>query len=114
MKYLAILTLMLTLLNFDHVITSTDLSGKWVDINTKTDTLTFETVDKKDYLILGRGKEIKKGHSSTSAKPCYGLYTYDLLPGDRISLSWFFSSIVGNKDYYFKQTGDLIEIEEFY
>jgi len=112
MKYLAVLILTLTLLSFDQVITSTDLNGKWVDVNTETDTLTFETVDKRDYIILGRGKEVHNGHSST--KSCYGLYTYKLLAGDRISLSWIYSSSGDTKNYYFKQTGDVIDIEEFY
>lgn len=112
MKHLAIGILALMLSSFDHIITSTELDGKWVDVNTKTDTLTFETRDKKDYMMLTRGNEIRHGQSLP--KSCYGLYSYKLLPGDKITLSWIASSVVRPNAYYFKQTGDSIIIEEFY
>lgn len=103
MKYLVLLTFALPWLSFEQVTTSTSLTGKWVEVTTRTDTLTFETVDTKCYLILGR-----------ATKSCYGLYSYNLQSENKISLFWSYSSIDGAKEYYFKQSGDFIEIEEFY
>lgn len=103
MKYLALLTFALPWLSFEQATISTSLTGKWVDVNTKTDTLTFESVDTKSYLILTR-----------ATISCFGLYSYNLQSENKISLSWSYSSIEGAKEYSFKQSGDFIEIEEFY
>jgi hypothetical protein len=112
MKHVPIMILAFALLNFDYVATSAELNGKWVDVNTKTDTLTFETRDKKDYIILTRGKEIRNGRNVP--KSCIGLYSYKLLPGDKITLSWILSSVDRPNAYHFKQRGDFIDMEEFY
>lgn len=96
----------------DNVTTLTDLNGKWVDINTKTDTLTFGLFGDKESMILGRGKEMRDGFML----PKYGSgpYDYKLLTGDKISLRWTLSSSSNFNDYYFKQTGDKLTIEKFF
>ena len=99
MKHGLIFILVLILLSCgnDNVTTLTDLNGKWVDINTKTDTLTFGLLGDKEALILGRGKEIRNGFLI----PNYGSdpYEYELLT-DTISLRWVASSSLNFKRYY--------------
>jgi hypothetical protein len=96
----------------DNVATLTDLNGKWIDINTKTDTLAFELFGDKESMILGRGKETRDGF----LLPKYGSgpYDYKLLIGDKISLRWTLSSNRNFNDYYFKQSGDKLTIEKFF
>ena len=114
MKQGLTIILALTLLSCtgDNVTTLTDLNGKWVDINTKTDTLTFGLFGDKESIILGRGKEKRDGF----ILPKYGSgpYDYKLLTGDKISLRWTLSSNSNFNDYYFKQSGDKLTIEKFF
>ena len=113
MKYGLIFILTLTLLscNKDNLTNLTDLNGKWVDINTKTDTLTFGLLGDKETMILGRGKEIRNGF--LIPKYGSGSYDYELLT-DTISLRWVASSNFNFKKYYFNKTGTKITIEKFF
>ena len=106
MKQGLIITLVLTSLacSDDNVTTLADLNGKWVDINTKTDTLTFGLFERQAFMILRRGKEIRKGF--LLPKQGAGFYDYKLSTPDKISLRWMFSSTASFNDYYFEQTGD--------
>ena len=114
MKNGLVIILLLTLLSCtnDNITTVTDLNGKWVDINTKTDTLTFGLFGDKESMTLGRGKEIRDGF--LLPKFASGPYDYNLLPSDKISLRWTLSSNSNFKAYYFKQTGDKLTIEKFF
>lgn len=108
---MAILALILLDCSQDSVTTMTDLNGNWVDMSTKTDTLTFGSFGDQAYLILARGKEIINGN----LLPKYGSgpYHYKLLTGDSISLHWTLSSNSNFANFYFKQTGDRITIIPF-
>src|SRR5688572_7711186 len=96
----------------DNVTTSTELNGKWVDIHTKTDTLTFGLFGDQESMLLGRGREMRNG----SLRPKYGAgpYDYKLLASDTISLRWMLSSSGNFNNYYFKQTGDRLTVEKFF
>jgi len=113
MKHLPIITLVLTLLSCsnDNLTTLTDLNGKWVDINTMTDTLTFALLGDKESMILGRGKEIRNGF--LLPKHGSGSYDYELLT-DTISLRWVASGNLNFRRYYFNKTRTNIIIEKFF
>jgi hypothetical protein len=96
----------------DNVTTSTELNGKWVDIHTKTDTLTFGLFGDQESMLLGRGREMRNG--SLRPKHGSGPYYYKLLASDTISLRWTLSSNSNFNNYYFKQTGDRLTIEKFF
>ncbi|MDH5381466.1 MAG: hypothetical protein OEW75_11470 [Cyclobacteriaceae bacterium] len=88
------------------------LEGKWVDINTTTDTLSFEIFGDRDSMVLERGKETRDGF----LLPKYGSgpYEYKLISGEKISLRWSLSSSSFFNDYYFKQEGNTLTVEEFF
>jgi hypothetical protein len=88
------------------------LVGKWIDVNTKTDTLTFGLIGGSAVMILARGNEIRDG----SVLPKYGSgpYDYKLFTGDKISLHWTLSSNSTFTNYYFQQMGDRLTIEKFF
>ncbi len=96
----------------DNVATLTNLNGKWIDINTKIDTLAFGFFGDKESMILGRGKETRDGF--LLPKYVSGPYDYKLLIGDKFSLRWTLSSNCNFNDYYFKQSGDKLTIEKFF
>lgn len=107
---------MLTLLgcvNDDNVdlSPSSDLSGKWIEMKTRTDTLTFESWDTMDVMNLRRGKEMRDGYLLPKAGS--GPYEYKLTSG-KISLYWMLSSNYSFNDYSFKRTGNRLIIENFY
>jgi hypothetical protein len=88
------------------------LKGNWVETSFKTDTLEFDLFgDGESMLILKRGTELKDGQ--TLPKSASGPYDYKIV-GNEISLRWSLSSLMESNNYYFKQTNDLIEIEDFY
>ena len=91
--------------------TSADLKGKWIEMKTRTDTLTFLSWDTMEVMNLRRGKEMRDGH--LLPKSGSGPYEYKLTPG-RISLYWMLSSNYSFKDYSFEQVGDRLIIENFY
>lgn len=88
------------------------LKGKWVEINTATDTLTFGLLGDKKAMILGRGKEIKDGH--LLPKIGSGSYDYNLLNDEIISLRSHLSSNSNFHEYYFERVGDILTIEKFF
>lgn len=97
----------------DNIPTFSDLNGKWVDINTKTDTLIFKMIGDSEMMFLERGKETRNGF----LLPKYGSghYDYKLLTSDnKISLRWGLSSNMSFNDYYFKQSGDKLIVEKFF
>ena|SRR5688500_9717593 len=96
----------------DNVTTSTELNGKWVDIHSKTDTLTFGLFGDQESMLLGRGREMR--NRVLRPKRGAGPYYYKLLASDTISLRWTLSSNSNFNDYYFKQTGDRLTIERFF
>ena len=87
------------------------LRGKWVEINTKTDTLTFGLLGDKESMFLGRGKEMSNGY--LTPKSHSGPYDYRLLV-DKISLRWLLSASDSFNEFYFSLSGDKIIIENFY
>ena len=115
MKYGLIIILMLTLLscseNETNITNSSDLNGKWVDVETQMDTLSFELMGNTEIMNLNRGKEIRNGH----LLPKYGSgpYEYKLLER-KISLYWMPSSSASFNDYYFKIIDDKLNIGNFY
>ena len=114
MKHNLLLILILTLsscVNDDSVNLSPDLKGKWVEMETSIDTLTFEVWDTMDIMILDRGKEMRDGHLLPKAGS--GSYQYRLVDG-KISLYWMLSSNSSFKDYKFKLTGERLVIDDFY
>jgi len=95
----------------DNLTTQVTLEGKWVEINTNTDTLTFGLLGGQEAVILSRDKEMRDGF--LLPKSGSGSYDYKLLT-DQISLRWHLSSNSAFTDYYIKQTGNRMEIENFY
>jgi hypothetical protein len=114
MKYgLFILIIFLSGCTYNNLNTNqVTLEGKWVDINSKTDTLSFGFFGGKESIMLGRGKEMRDGF----LVPKYGSgpYDYKLLQVDKISLHWALSSNGSFIDYYFRQTGDRLIIGNFF
>tara|TARA_R110000744_G_scaffold353214_1_gene459524 strand:+ start:1751 stop:2137 length:387 start_codon:yes stop_codon:yes gene_type:complete len=91
--------------------TSTSLKGKWVEIETRMDTLFFESIDDLDFMNLNRGKELI--NDNLLPKPHSGPYTYKLLE-EKISLNWVLSSNSSFNDYYFKVIENRLNIGNFY
>ena len=79
--------------------TSASLIGKWVETETRMDTLFFESIDDVDFMNLNRGKELRNGN--LLPKPHSGTYIYKLLE-EKISLNWVLSSNSNFNDYYFE------------
>jgi hypothetical protein len=116
MKYGLAAIFMLILLSCERddnvdLMTSSDLTGKWIEIKTKTDTLVFESWDTMEVMNLKRGKEMRNGYLLPKAGS--GPYEYKLAD-EKISLYWMLSSNYSFKDYNFKQTGDKLTIDNFY
>jgi hypothetical protein len=85
----------------------------WVEVNTKTDTLTFGSLGGESPIMnLRRGRELRNGHVLPKAHS--GLYEYTLLPDDRISIRWMLSSNSAYNEYYFKRSGRMLTIGNFY
>ena len=92
-------------------LTSAELKGKWIETETRMDTIYFETIDNLEIMNLNRGKEMKDGN--LLPKPNSGPYKYDLLE-QKISLYWMLSSDSKYKDYYFNVIDDSLSIGNFY
>ena len=115
MKYGLTLIFVLTLLscskNETNIINSTDLKGKWIDVETRQDTLYFESLDNLEIMNLNRGKEIREGH----LLPKYGSGPYNYKLSElKISLNWMLSSNSNFNDYYFKIIENKLIIGNFY
>ena len=94
-----------------NIPTPNDLKGKWIELETRTDTLSFESLDNTEVLNLQRGKEMKDGY--LLPKSGSGPYVYKLSEG-KISLLWMLSSDASFKDYDFKVLGNRLNIGNFY
>lgn len=92
-------------------LTSINLKGKWIETETRMDTLFFESLDDLDIMNLNRGKELKDGN--LLPKPKSGPYRYKLLE-EKISLNWVLSSNSSFNDYYFKIIDNRLNIGNFY
>lgn len=91
---------------------STSLNGKWVDVTTTTDTLTFKHIGDNDYMVLGRGMENRNG--VMRPKHGSGPYYYKFAKDNYISLRWSLSSDSNFKEYSFSQTENTLTIEKFF
>lgn len=108
MKYGIITAFVLTTLSCANdkvdIVNLKNLRGEWIEIDTKTDTLSFEIVHGKEYIMLKRAEFTHTG-----------LYEYKLLPNDEISIHWTLASTFNSFDnYYFKLTDDKLSIGNFY
>jgi hypothetical protein len=80
------------------------LRGNWVEVNSTTDTLSFETLfDDRKLMFLKRDELYRTGP-----------YEYRLLPNYRISIYWTLASSMTFHEYYFKVKGDELNIGNFY
>lgn len=112
MRYLIILFFILILYSCakdKDDLTLNDLKGKWIEVVTKSDTLTFSPMDKR--LTLGRGKEMRNGSLLPKFKS--GLYEYKL-QDESISLYWMLSSNYNFSNYSFELKDDKLYIGNFY
>jgi hypothetical protein len=87
------------------------LYGKWVEVNDKVDTLTFNIIDGHEFMTLDRGKEVRDGFLLPKAGS--GPYDYKIL-GNKISIYWLLSSNSAFNDYYFEKIGSQLKVENFY
>ena len=87
------------------------LSGVWIEVTHKTDTLVFN--NQFQGFSLNRGREIRYGYSLP--KEHSGPYTYEL-KADSISLLWLASDYNKGMNYYFKSDlkNNLLKIGNFY
>lgn len=114
MKYVLIIVVLIFLgcaKDDTRIITSSDLKGKWIEAESRMDTLYFGTIDNLEITNLNRGKEIKNGN--LLPKSGSGPYEYTLLE-EKISLYWVLSSDSSFNDYYFKIIDDRLNIGNFY
>lgn len=115
MRYFFIITLSCALSScskdkIDGPIAS-DLNGKWIEVQTKLDTLTFESWDEMEIVTLGRGKETINGH--LLPKLGSGPYQYRFTD-EKISLYWMLSSDSRYNDHSFMIAGNKLYIGNFY
>ncbi len=96
--------------NFDNP-TPQDLQGTWIEVKSKTDTLTFNSVDGLNLMTLTRGKEIINGH--LLPKKGSGPYEYKLKE-EFISLYWMLSSNNTFNDYRLVFKGNKLTVDNFY
>jgi len=95
-----------------------DLTGVWVEVSARKDTLIFN-LDQKgkslpQTLIVQRGREINTG-GYLVPKIGSGLYKYEILNSrGRIDVVNLLSSFGGSTDYAFQQKGNQIEVENFF
>ena len=93
------------------LVNSSNLKGKWIETQTRMDTLSFESLDNLAIMNLNRGKESQSGN--LVPKPNSGPYEYKFIE-ENISLRWVLSSNSNFNDYYFKIIGDKLNIGNFY
>jgi len=97
--------------NDNNVIDASGLKGQWIEMESRSDTLSFESWDSLEIMNLKRGKEVKNGF--LLPKLGSGPYEYSL-SSEIISLKWMLSSNSNPNEYYFKVTNDELEIGNFY
>ncbi len=115
MKCGSIIFLILTLMSCskDEVnkASSSHLNGKWIEVVTRTDTLSFELLENLAIMNLQRGKEISSGY--LLPKSGSGPYNYTISEG-KISLNWMLSSNSSYTDYSFNIVEKRLDIGNFY
>lgn len=115
MKHLIILGFIFAIIgcsrdNFDNP-TLQDLQGKWIEVKSKTDTLSFSVLNGKNIVMLNRDKEIINGE--LIPKRGTGPYEYKLKEGN-ISLNWMLSSNSAFNDFRLTFKGNKLIIGNFY
>ena len=107
MKYGIVIVLALALLSCtddSEIVDVEELRGSWVNVETTTDTLSFETLfEGKEFMLLKRAELYRTGP-----------YEYKLLPNNNISIHWSLASTMTFEEYYFKVAGDKLTIGNFY
>ena len=88
-----------------------DLHGQWVETEKRMDTLTFNTFENIETVILGRGKELNNGYMLPKHRS--GMYEYKLMKNG-ISLRWLLSNDINFNNYFFKIKSDKLNIGNFY
>ena len=91
---------------------SHELTGKWVEEKSTTDTLSFETVGGSKIVVLSRG--VISNGMVMRPKQDSGPYDYELLDDNKIRLHWTLSSNSIYNTYYFEHLGEKLKIEQFY
>lgn len=86
-----------------------ELDGQWVEVSNRIDTLTF--ISEQEFMTLDRGKEFRNGF--LLPKTGSGSYDYKLLERE-ISIRWHLSSNGLFTEYYFEQTGNKLQIGNFF
>lgn len=89
-----------------------EIQGKWVEVTTRMDTLTFGCLDDVKVMTLGRGKEIVD--DELLPKPYAGPYHYKIEEEEQIALRWMLSSNAIYQEYYFKISEDTLKITNFF
>lgn len=114
MKYtqLILLAIVLACCSNDNTTAIPEIQGKWVEVTTRMDTLTFGRLDDVKVMTLDRGKEIVDGEFFP--KPYAGTYHYKLVEEEQIALRWMLSSNVYFNSYYCSQNNNQLEITNFF
>jgi hypothetical protein len=114
MKYVfLIIAITLMSCTSDSLSTPDLLKGKWIEVNTKSDTLVFGLFGDQEAMMVNRGYEIR----DSFRLPKHGSGPYDYkISKDKISLRYYLSSYNGYFDYKFKFDfkTSRIEVEKFY
>ena len=114
MKYVfLIIAITLMSCTSDNLSTADLLKGKWIEVNTKSDTLVFGLFGDQEAMMVNRGYEIR----DSFRLPKHGSGPYDYrISKDKISLRSYVSSNIAYKDYKFKfdLKTSRIEVEKFY
>ncbi len=114
MKYLLVLIILIFLScskENNSSMEASNLDGKWVEVETGTDTLSFELMGDMEIMNLNRGKEIRDGGLLPKYKS--GPYIYELKV-EQIALNWLVSSDSRFNNYYFKINTNTLFIGNFY
>ena len=114
MKYVfLIIAITLMSCTSDSLSTPDLLKGKWIEVNTKSDTLVFGLFGDQEAMMVNRGYEIR----DSFRLPKHGSGPYDyLISKNKIALHSYLSSSMGYKDYTFKfdLKTSRIEVDKFY
>ena len=104
--------------NSQTAVSPDDLTGLWVEVSARKDTLIFN-LDQRgkplpQTLLVNRGREINAG-GYLVPKLGSGLYKYEILTTrGRIDVVNLLSSFSGSTDYAFQRKGNQIEVENFF
>ncbi len=114
MKYVfLIIAITLMSCTSDNLTVPDLLKGKWIEVNTKSDTLVFGLFGDQEAMLVNRGFEMRD--SFMLPKHGSGPYGYRIFK-DKISLRYYLSSNHEYKNYKFKFNSKTsrIEVEKFY